>query len=119
MWYASLMVVRPTQAAKTISTSLTNSANRLEIAEMKKLILDSHVCALAIEMAQTGYRPVLDPETGEVVKEAMSEASHVDMIKFVVSKVIANAKNQEVVDDVEAHAKWASVIAADRSKALT
>lgn len=100
------------------SAAITNAGNRMEMAEVKKLIHDSNVCALAIEMAQTGYRPVLDLETGEIVKEQMSEASHVEMIKFIVAKVIPNAKEQESTDDKQALDAWSKVIEAENAKEL-
>lgn len=106
------------QTAARKSSAITNAGNRLEMAEIKKLIHESGVCMLAIEMAQTGQRPVLDPESGEIVKEQMSEASHVEMVKFMVGKVISNAKEQETTDDKQALDAWAEVIRVENAKEL-
>lgn len=118
MWYACLMPKSEVQATVRRSAAITNAGNRMEMAEVKKLIHDSGVCLLAIKMAQAGVRPVADPETGEITEQPLSEAAHVDMVKFMVAKVIPNAKEMETTDDIEAHAYWASVIEADRAKQL-
>ena len=69
-------------------------------------------------MAVTGRRPVMHDETDEQGKriiewEDMSEAAHVDMVKFIVQKVLPNAKEYDSKEDRAALDKWADVIAAD------
>lgn len=100
------------------SSAITNAANRLEVAEVKKLIHDSNVCHMAIEMAKTGLRPVWDEESSSVIMEQMSEAGHVEMIKFIVKKVLPDAKEIETTDDKQALDAWAEVIAREDAKEL-
>lgn len=96
---------------------MSNTANRLTISEIKREIHDSGLCYVAIEMAKTGRRPVLNEETNKIVMEVMSEAAHIDMIKFIVKKVLPDSKERETVDDKRAHDHWAKVIDAEDAKA--
>ncbi len=106
------------QVAARKSTAITNAGSRLEVAEIKKLIHDSGVCRVAVEMARTGLRPVFDDESEKVVMEPMSEAAHVEMVKFIANKVLPNAKDHETVDDKKAIDAWAEVIQAEDAKEL-
>ena len=105
------------RAAKK-STAITNAGTRFEVAELKKLIHKSGICLIAIEMAKTGKRPVWDRELREVVMEDMSEAAHIDMLKFIVRKVLPDIKEIETVDDKKALDAWAAVIEAEEVKGL-
>lgn len=116
MVYAWGMPRSQIQTTVRKSSAITNAANRLEIAEVKKLIHDSNVCHVAIEMAKTGLRPVWDEESSRVVMEQMSEAGHVEMIKFIVKKVLPDAKEIETTDDKQALDAWAEVIAREDAK---
>ena len=91
-----------------------NVDNRLDATELRREIHQSGVCYLAIEMAKTGRRPVYDEKTGKVVLETMSEAAHVDLIKFLTNKVLPAAlKDVSTIDEKAAHDRWAAIIAAD------
>lgn len=90
-----------------------NLDNRLDAAELRREIHNSGICYLAIEMAKTGRRPVLDVDSGKIVMETMSEAAHVDLIKFIARKVLPDAKEIPTVDEKAALDKWTAVIAAD------
>ena len=100
------------------STAMTNVGTRFEVAELKKIIHKSGVCLIAIEMAKTGKRPVWDRELKKVVMEDMSEAAHIDMLKFIVRKVLPDIKEIETVDDKKALDAWAAVIEAEDVKDL-
>ena len=106
------------QLAARKSTAITNAGTRLEVAEVKKKIHESGICLIAIEMARTGKRPVWDEELKKVIMEDMSEAAHIDMIKFIVKKVIPDAKEIEVADDRKALDLWAAVWEAEEVKGL-
>ena len=90
-----------------------NLNNRLDAAELRREIHSSGICYLAIEMAKTGRRPVYDDESDEVKMEVMSEAAHVDLIKFIARKVLPDAKDIPTIDEKAALDRWAAVIEAD------
>lgn len=96
----------------------TNVDNRLGTAELKREIHNSGVCYLALEMAKTGRRPVYDEESDKVVMEVMSEAAHIDIIKFIVKKVLSDAKEIPSTDEKAAHDKWAEISATIEVKKL-
>ncbi len=99
---------------------LTNASVHLSVAEVKQQIHESGICYAAIEMAETGKRPlVIRGENGEpdsVEWEDLSEAAHVDMIKFIVKKVLPDAKDVQIADKKASHDYWEAVIAADEAK---
>lgn len=94
------------------SAGVVRAGNRLTAVQLKQEIHDSGICHVALEMAKTGKRPMLQ-EDGEVIWEELSEAGHVDIIKFMVKKVLPDAKEYDSVDDRKALDRWASVIAAE------
>lgn len=106
------------QASAIKSSAIQNASNRLNVSEVKRLIHDSGICLVAIKMAETGRRPVFNEKKNILEWEEMSEAAHVDMIKFVTNKVIPNAKEQETTEDKKALDAWAHVIEAEDAKEL-
>lgn len=94
---------------------LSNASIHLSAVQIKQQIHESGICYLAIQMAQTGKRPIAkkDGESGDIEWQEMSEAAHVDMIKFMVKKVLPDAKEYDSSDDRKALDKWAAVIAAE------
>lgn len=104
-------------AAAIVSDSsvLTNASVHLSVSEVKQQIHESGICYVAVEMAKTGRRPVLD-EDGVVKWVDMSEAAHIDMIKFIVKKVLADAKDVAIIEKKASLDKWEAVIAADGKK---
>lgn len=102
---------------KQQSSGVVSAGVRLTAVQLKQEIHDSGVCHVAIEMAKTGRRPMFhageDGEPDSVTWEEMSEAAHIDMIKFIVKKVLPDAKEYDSVDDRKALDKWASVIEAE------
>lgn len=90
-----------------------NIDNRLNAAELRKEIHKSGVCYLAIQMARSGQRPVLDEKTGDILMETLSEAAHIDLIKFLTGKVLPNAKEIPTADERASIDKWSNVIEAD------
>lgn len=93
-----------------------NLDNRLDAAELRREIHNSGICYLAIEMAKTGRRPVYDEESDQVVMEIMSEAAHIDLIKFIARKVLPDAKYIPTVDEKANLDRWAAVIEAEDGK---
>ena len=89
-----------------------NIGNRLNAAELRTTMHYSGIAYLAIKMAQTGRRPVCHSDSEEVIWEEMSEAAHVDMIKFIVKKILPDAKEIATVDQKSLD-HWASVIASE------
>lgn len=116
MWYSVGMAERALTKGVRKTSAITNAQNRLELAEVKKLIHESKICYMAIEIAQTGRRPHYDEETEQVVMVSLSEAAHIEMIKFVVKKVLPDAQEHESVDDKESHAHWAEIIEAENTR---
>jgi hypothetical protein len=92
------------------SAGLVRAGNRLTAVQLKQEIHDSGVCRVVIEMAKTGHRPVWNEQSGEVEMEVMSEAGHIDILKFIVKKVLPDAKEYDSIDDRKALDKWANVI---------
>ena len=98
---------------KTQVIRKANIDNRLNATELRRTIHESGVAILAIEMAKTGRRPIeYDEETGKFTWEEMSEAAHIDMIKFIVKKVLPDSKDLHTADEKSLD-KWASIIAAE------
>lgn len=103
-------------APRKESAGLVRSGLRLTAVQLKQEIHDSGICHVALEMATRGKRPIVrEDDDGESVVEweDLSEAAHVDMIKFIVKKVLPDAKEYDSVDDRKALDRWASVIAAE------
>ncbi len=107
-----LLAIRTQESSGVISASV-----RLTAVQLKQEINDSGICHVAIEMAKTGRRPVFvegkDGEPDSVEWQDMSEASHIDMVKFIVKKVLPDAKEYDSVEDRKALDRWADVIAAE------
>ncbi len=97
------------EVPKTRAIGKHNVDNRLSVTELRREIHDSKVCYLAIEMARTGRRPVYDAKKKKMVLENLSEAAHIDVIKFLANKVLANAKEAPTADEKAAHDKWAAI----------
>ena len=94
----------------------SNLDNRLDASQLRREIHQSGICHVVLEMAKTGKRPMLREDedgTESVVWEEMSEAAHVDVIKFMVRKVLPDAKYIPTVDEKAAHDKWTAIIDAD------
>lgn len=98
---------------KQESSGVVSAGVRLTAVQLKQQIHDSGICHVAIEMAKTGKRPVLQEGTDNVVWEDLSEMAHVDMIKFIVRKVLPDAKEYDSTEDRKALDRWADVIAVD------
>ena len=98
-------------------TALTNASVHMSVNEVKQQIHESRICYLAIKMAQTGKRPIFTEDIDgepEIVKwQEMSEAAHIDMIKFIVRKVLPDAKEVVIADKKASLDHWAGIIAAD------
>ena len=92
-----------------------NLGNRLSVAELKSAIHDSGIAYIAIEMAKSGKRPLYDQESDTVTWEELSEAAHVDMIKFIVKKVLPDSRDYPTVEE-QSLDKWANIIAAESVK---
>lgn len=90
---------------------VVRSSIRLTAVQLKQEIHDSGICHVVLEMAKTGKRPIF--REGKVEWEEMSEAAHIDILKFMVKKVLADAKEYDSVEDRKALDRWADVIAAD------
>lgn len=100
---------RMKEAAESTEVAVSVKFNTVEI---RREIHNSGVCYLALEMAKTGERPVRQ-EGGKIVWEQMSEAAHIDMVKFIVRKVLPDIKEVESAVDRKALDRWAEVIAAE------
>lgn len=96
---------------KGASTEVAVSV-KFNTVEIRREIHNSGVCYLALEMAKTGERPVRG-EGGKITWEPLSEAAHIDMLKFMVRKVLPDLKEVESTVDKKALDRWAEVIAAD------
>lgn len=115
MLYAPIMPDHTSVLDKPITRVIgkANIGNRLNAAELRTTIHDSGIAYLAIEMAKTGRRPTsYDEETGKFIYEQMSEAAHIDMIKFIVKKILPDAKEIATVDQKSLD-HWAGVISAE------
>ena len=109
-------MAQPTLAVAIQKPSGVVSAGvRLTTVQLKTEIHESGICHVAIEMAVTGKRPILHEEGGEriIEWEDMSEAAHLDMVKFIVRKVLPDAKEYDSKEDRASLDKWADVIAAE------
>lgn len=91
---------------------IVSAGIRLTTVQLKKEIQDSGLCHVALEMAKTGKRQVMAKD-GSVVFEELSEAAHIDMIKFIVRKVLPDAKEYDSQDDRDHVAKWAGFLEAN------
>lgn len=95
------------------TSGVVGAAVRLTAVQLKAEIHDSGICNVALEMAIKGKRPVFhkDEDGKEVIQwEELSEGAHIDMIKFIVKKVLPDAKEYDSVDDRKALDKWADLI---------
>ncbi|KKL92245.1 hypothetical protein LCGC14_1886630 [marine sediment metagenome] len=94
---------------KTRIVGQANLENRLDSAELRREIHKSGICYLAIEMAKTGRRPVYNEESDEIEMEVMSEAAHVDLIKFIARKVLPDAREIPTVEEKATHDRWTAI----------
>lgn len=112
MLYASRMGTQVLDKRETRVIGKGNLDNRLSAVEIRTAIHDSGIAYVALEMAKTGRRPVYEEESEEIVWEDMSEAAHVDMIKFIVKKILPDSQDRSTVEEKSLD-KWAAVIAAE------
>lgn len=101
-------------------SALSNASSHLSVIQIKEQIHESGICYLAVEMAKTGKRPMFirseDGEPDIIEWQEMSEAAHIDMIKFIVRKVLPDAKDVQIADKKASLDRWEAVIAADGKK---
>lgn len=97
---------------KQVSAGVVSAGVRLTAVQLKQEINDSGICHVVLKMAKSGKRPILQDDDKTVVWEEMSEAAHIDILKFMVKKVLPDAKEYDSVDDRKALDKWAAVIEA-------
>lgn len=111
-WGMVWSMAQPTLAVAIQKPSGIESAGvRLTTVQLKREIHDSGICYVAIEMAKTGKRPIM--VDGKAEWEDLSEAGHIDMIKFIVKKVLPDAKEYDAKEDRAQLDRWADIIAAE------
>ncbi len=103
-------------AQKTkMGQAITNVSVRESIAKLKKSVLDAEVFEELLFVAKTGNIRRQKYEDGKPISDApeiveIDEASQLDILKFLLNKVVPNARATEDTGDAEQLQKWAEII---------